>query len=168
MVDPTSAPPPWLDDWVHGQPLGPPTTWGRPGLALLFNLECAGCVSRAIPWFKRASLRARDRATTFGVHSAYGHRTLARSEVVPNLQRFAEGFARLAFPVALDVDGAWAASMGAAGTPHWIVWDAAGRVERSLYGSQANALTRLEYVLEAWGVEHDGADDGDEGEGRVD
>jgi hypothetical protein len=43
--------------------------------------------------------------------------------------------------------------MGAEGTPHWWVWDAHGRVERSVYGSQENALTRLGYVVEAWGVD---------------
>ena len=54
--------------------------------------------------------------------------------------------------MALDLDGGWARAMGAEGTPHWFVWDGAGAVERSVYGSQENALTRLAYVLEDWGV----------------
>jgi hypothetical protein len=36
------------------------------------------------------------------------------------------------------------------------VWDADGRLERSVYGSQENALTRLAYVLEGWGIEAPG------------
>ena len=152
MSDPSDAPRPWLDDWVQGPPLGPPNSWGRPGIALLFNLECAGCVSRAIPGLKRAAPGLRDHAVAFAVHTAYGRRVLEREAVVPNLERFARDFARLPFPVALDRTGAWAEDMGAEGTPHWLVWDADGTIERSVYGSQQNALTRLAYVLEAWGA----------------
>lgn len=156
MAEAHDAPRPWLEDWVHGVGVGPPNTWRRPGIALLFNLECAGCVSRAIPWLKRAASGIGDRAVVFAVHTAYGHRRLERAAVAPNLQRFAEAFARLPFAVALDLDGAWAERTGVEGTPHWIVWDEHGEVERSVYGSQENALTRLGYVLEAWGTGADG------------
>ena len=155
MTDQVRVPEPWLDDWVQGPPLGPPGAWDRPGIALLFNLECAGCVARAIPWLKRAVPGLRDRAVVFAVHTAYGHRVLDRDAVVPNLERFARDFARLPFPVALDRTGAWAEAMGAQGTPHWFVWSADGSVERSVYGSQENALTRLGYVLEGWGAAGD-------------
>jgi hypothetical protein len=144
--------PTWLEDWVHGGPVSPPASWGRPGLALTFNLECAGCVGRAVPWLKRVAPRVAGRATLLAVHTAYGHRTLPRDQVEPQLVRYATGFAQLPFPVALDLDGDWAQAMGAEGTPHWFVWDAAGALERSVYGSQENALTRLAYVLEDWGV----------------
>lgn len=143
---------PWLDDWVHGEPLPAPAAWGRPGLGVAFNLECAGCVSRALPWLKRLAPAVGDRATLFAVHTAYAHKRWERDAVVPRLVQYATRFADLPFPVALDLDGAWAEAMGAEGTPHWWVWDAAGRVERSLYGSQENALTRLGYVVEGWGV----------------
>ena len=155
MADHVHDPQPWLDDWVQGPPLGPPSSWGRPGIAILFNLECAGCISRAIPWLRRAEPGLRDHAVVFAVHTAYGHRVLGRDAVVPNLERFARDFARLPFPVALDRTGEWAEGMGAQGTPHWFVWSADGAVERSVYGSQENALTRLGYVLEAWGAAAD-------------
>ena len=148
----------WPNDWVHGAPVGDPTTWGRPGIALLFNLECAGCVSRAIPWCKRAAAAAGDEVVLFGVHTAYGHRQLERDAVAPQVERFASSFARLPFPVALDLDGRWAERLGADGTPHWFVWDADGTLERSVYGSQENALTRLTYLFEAWGVPLDEPD----------
>jgi hypothetical protein len=147
-----TAPGAWLDDWVHGSPVGPPPTWHRPGIALLFNLECAGCVGRAVPWFKRLAAAAGDGAVLFAVHSAYGHRVLPRERVAPQVAHYATAFAALPFPVALDLDGSWAEDAGAQGTPHWFVWDADGRLERSVYGSQENALTRLGYLVEAWGV----------------
>ena len=145
--------PAWPDDWVHGAPVPPPETWGRPALA--FNLECAGCVSRAVPWLKRLAAAVGDRATLLAVHTAYGHEAYPRAQVVPRLRHYADTFAALPFPVALDLDGAWAAAAGAEGTPHWWVWSADGTLERSVYGSQGNALTRLAYVVEGWGVDLD-------------
>jgi hypothetical protein len=150
---------PWLDDWIHGEALSLPRQWARPGVALLFNLECPGCVSRAMPWFKRAARRVAESDSgrgssvqLFAVHTAYGHRQLDRDAVVPQLQHYASQFAELPFPVALDLSGEWASAMGAEGTPHWFVWDASGGLERSVYGSQENALTRLAYLFEGWGV----------------
>ena len=149
----------WLDDWVYGPALPPPAGWGRPGLALLFNLACAGCVSRAVPWLKRASLAVGSCATLFAVHTAYGHQVLPRASVAPQVERFARSFARLPCEVALDLSGDFAERHGAEGTPHWLIWNERGDLERSIYGSQANALTRLGYLLEAWGVALDGSDD---------
>ena len=148
--------PAWLDDWIHGEPLAPPAAWGRPGMALAFNVACAGCVGRAVPWLKRLASVAEDRAVLFAVHTAYGHRVLPRDQVAPQVARYATGFAALPFPLALDLDGRWAGASGAQGTPHWFVWDEHGELERSVYGSQANALTRLAYVAEGWGVDLDG------------
>jgi hypothetical protein len=146
----------WLEDWLHGDPLPPPTEWGKPGLALAFNIACAGCVGRAVPWLKRLAPRVGDRAVLLSVHTAYGHRVWPREEVAPQVARYAAGFAALPFPLALDLDGGWAQAHGADGTPHWFVWDAQGRLERSVYGSQENALTRLAYVVESWGVDPPG------------
>jgi hypothetical protein len=140
--------PAWPSDWVHQGPTPPPSAWQRPGLAVVFNLECPGCVSRAIPWLKRLATSDGDRLTLLAIHSAYGHRSLAREGVVPQLVHYASSFAALPFPVALDLDGSWAEGMGAEGTPHWFVWDAAGKLVRSVYGSQENAQTRLGYLLD--------------------
>jgi hypothetical protein len=142
------APPPWPTDWVHQEPPPPPGAWHRPGIAVVFHLECPGCVSRAIPWLKRLAAGDGDRLTLLAIHTAYGHRQLERGAVVPQLVHYASNFAALPFPVALDLDGSWAAGMGAEGTPHWFVWDAEGNLVRSVYGSQENAQTRLAYLLE--------------------
>lgn len=119
---------------------------------LAFNLECPGCVSRAVPWAKRLAARAQGSVALAAVHTAYGHRVLPRDAVVPQLVRYAGSFAALPFPVALDLSGAWAEAMGAEGTPHWFAFDDAGVLVRSVLGSQGNALTRLGYLLEEWGV----------------
>ena len=158
MQRPNDTEPCWLDDWAHGPALPPPAAWGRPGLALLFNLTCAGCVSRTVPWLKRASVAVGSRATLFAVHTAYGHQTLPRTSVAPQVERFARSFALLPCAVALDASGDFAERLGAEGTPHWLIWNERGALERSIYGSQANARTRLEYILEAWGVTLDGSD----------
>jgi hypothetical protein len=146
----------WFDDWLHGEPLPPPTAWGKPGMALAFNLACAGCVGRAVPWLKRLAPRVGDRAVLLAIHTAYGHEVWPREGVAPQVTRYAAEYAALPFPLALDLDGGWAQANGAQGTPHWFVWDEQGRLERSVYGSQENAITRLGYVVEAWGVEPPG------------
>ncbi|MFO7546485.1 MAG: hypothetical protein R6W77_13420, partial [Trueperaceae bacterium] len=132
-----------------GEPVPAPTDHGgRPGVVMFFNLECSGCISRGIPFLKRLESDYRGRIWTMLVHTSYGHRDLSRDEVVPTLQHFAEGFARLPMPVALDVDASLAHDWGVDGTPHWFVFDGAGVLQRSVYGSQDNARTRLEYLVE--------------------
>jgi hypothetical protein len=138
----------WPEDFVWRGPVPPPGRWGRPGLVMLFNLECAACVSRGVPLIKRVAAERGDALQLVMVHTAYGHRQHPREALVPALERFAGAFARLEVPVALDLDGSLAAAWGAEGTPHWLIYDAVGRRLRSVYGSQENAQTRLAYALD--------------------
>lgn len=139
---------PWPSETIDGAPLAPPERWGRPGLAMFFHLECAGCVGRGVPFLKRL-WRERDGAfEALLIHTPHGRRPHPREAVLPELTRFARDYARLPFPVALDEDGAVAAAWGAEGTPHWLAFGADGGLERSVYGSQENAQTRLAYWLE--------------------
>ena len=140
----------WPDavDWVWNGPLAAPDAWDKPGLVMAFNLECAGCVSRGIPLLKRLGAEHGDALQIALLHTSYGHRDLPRDDVEPAVLRFAASFARLPFPVALDVDGSRARRWGAEGTPHWWVFDRDGSLARSFYGSQDNARTRLEYLLQ--------------------
>jgi len=139
----------WPTDFVWGEAVPAPVDPdGRPGVVMFFNLECPGCISRGIPFLKRLESDYRGRIWTMLVHTSYGHRDLSRDEVVPTLRHFAESFARLPMPVALDVDGSLARDWGVDGTPHWFVFDGAGALQRSVYGSQDNARTRLEYLVE--------------------
>ncbi|MDZ7799391.1 MAG: hypothetical protein U5K81_01185 [Trueperaceae bacterium] len=145
-MDPTDWPN--ESDWVWKGPVAPPAAWGRPGVVLAFNVSCAGCVSRAIPFMKRLHAEHGARLRLASLHTAHGHRVLPRDAVAPEVERFASSFARLPFAVALDLDGARAARWGAEGTPHWFVFDADGALVRSIFGSQDNATTRLAYLVE--------------------
>lgn len=134
-------------DFVHGAPLPPPTAWDRPGLVMVFNLECAACVSRGIPFLKRLHAEFGDRVHLLALHTSRGHRHLAREAVEPTLRRFARDFARLPFAVALDLSGDLAREWQTEGTPHWLAFAPGGERLRSVYGSQDNAQTRLQYLL---------------------
>ncbi len=139
---------PWPDDWVWGDASPAPTAATTPTLVMFFNLECPACVARGVPFLKRLQREYGAALNGVLVHTALGHRQLERDDVVPTLRRFAGDFAKLSQPVALDLTGELADSWGVEGTPHWFVFDAAGQLVRSLYGSQENAQTRLEYSLE--------------------
>lgn len=137
-------------DFVYGEPLAPPADWTRSGLVMTFNLECAGCVSRGIPFMKRLHGEFGARVNLLAVHTSHGHRPLPREDVEPTLLRFARDFARLPFPVALDVSGSLARAWQTEGTPHWLAFAPGGELLRSVYGSQENAQTRLHYLLQEW------------------
>jgi len=152
---------PTPEDFVQGDPLAPPADWTRPGLVMFFNLECPGCVSRALPFLKRLHAEFGERAHLLAVHTSRGHRLVPREEVEPTLVRFARDFARLPFPVALDLSGDLARAWETEGTPHWLAFAPGGELLRSVYGSQENAQTRLGYLLE----EQVGGGPGEEGQG---
>lgn len=145
-MEPNDWPPP--EDWIWNGPLAAPDRWGKPGIVMAFNLECAGCIARGVPFLKRLGEEHGDRFQIALLHTAYGHRDLPREDVEPTVLRFAESFARLPFPLALDVSGDRAERWGAEGTPHWFVFDRDGTLVRSVYGSQDNARTRLEYLAQ--------------------
>ena len=138
------------DDFVHGSPLTLPAGWDRPGLVMTFNLECAACVTRGIPFLKRLHAEFGDRVHLLAMHTSHGHRRLPREDVEPTLVKFARDFAKLPFPVALDLHGEFARHWHTEGTPHWLAFAPGGDLLRSVYGSQENAQTRLQYLLEEW------------------
>lgn len=138
-------------DFVYGEPLPPPAEWSRPGLLMTFNLECPGCVSRGIPFLKRLHAEYGEGVHLLAVHTSLGHRRLPREQVEPTLVKFARDFARLPFAVALDLEGDLARAWHTEGTPHWLAFAPGGALIRSIYGSQDNAQTRLDYLLGEWG-----------------
>lgn len=144
---------PWPTDWVVGGTprapwaVGPHPEPASATLVLFFNLECPGCVARAVPFVKRLGATHGAGVEARLVHTGLGHRDLEREQVVPTLVHFATDYARLEAPVALDLSGDLAREWGIEGTPHWFVFDAAGRLRRSVFGSQDNARTRIDYLL---------------------
>ena len=135
------------EDFAHGPALPRPELWDRPGLVMFFNLECPSCVSRGIPFLKRLYSEFGQRAYILAVHTSRGHRLLPREDVEPQLLKFVQQYARLPFPVALDLSGDLARAWATEGTPHTLAFAAGGELLRSVYGSQDNAQTRLEYLL---------------------
>jgi thiol-disulfide isomerase/thioredoxin len=136
------------DDFIQGPTLSRPAIWTRPGLVMFFNLECPSCISRGVPFLKRLHAEFGERAHVLAVHTSRGHRRLPREDVEPQLTRFVQRYARLPFPVALDLSGEVASHWQTEGTPHTLVFAAGGELLRSVYGSQKNAQTRLTYLLE--------------------
>lgn len=135
-------------DFVQGPAVPSPGDWTRPGLVMFFNLECPGCISRGVPFLKSLHAEFGDRAWVLAVHTSRGHRLLPREQVEPQLTRFVQQYAKLPFPVALDLSGDLARHWNTEGTPHTLVFAAGGKLLRSVYGSQDNAQTRLTYLLE--------------------
>ncbi|PTA67251.1 TlpA family protein disulfide reductase [Deinococcus arcticus] len=137
-------------DFVQGPAVPPPSGWAQPGLVMTFNLECPGCVSRGIPFLKRLHAEFGDHVQLLALHTSFGHRLLPREQVEPTLLKFTRDFAKLPFPVALDLSGDIARSWQTEGTPHWLAFAPGGELLRSVYGSQQGAQTRLQYLLEEW------------------
>lgn len=113
---------------------------------MFFNLECPGCVARAIPLFKRYSKDYGDELELALIHTAFGHKPYSRDDVIPTLKHFAKSFAKLENPIALDLTGKIAESWEILGTPHWLLFHE-GELLKSIFGSQDNARTRLGYTL---------------------
>ncbi len=138
----------WPDEFVWKDPLAAPKAWDRLGVVMFFNLECPGCIARGIPFLKRLRRDYGDRFHALAIHTAHGHKRYDRDQVLPQLVAFARDFAKLPFPVALDLDGEIAQSWGIEGTPHWLVFAPGGELLRSIFGSQDGARTRLAYLFE--------------------
>ncbi len=89
----------------------------------------------------------RDKLVMTLIHTSFGHKHYTRDEVLPTLTHFADSFAKLPFPVALDLEAELAEHYRIAGTPHWLVFQDEAII-RSLFGSQDNTQQRLEYLFE--------------------
>ena len=134
------------NDFVWKDAVAEPSSWDKPGIVMFFNLECPGCVSRGVPFLKKLARGFEDELVILMIHTLFGHKVYARDEVVPTLTHFAENFATIPFPIALDLKGDIAESWEVLGTPHWLLF-AEGELVRSIFGSQDNAQIRLEYTL---------------------
>ena len=137
----------WPTEFIWGEPVPPPAEWKKPGIVMFFNLECPGCISRGIPFLKQLYREHGDKLHYLTVHTSYGHKQYEKDDVVEKVRYFARDFAKLPFPVGLDYSGELAERLGVEGTPHWLVFAPGGELLRSIYGSQDNARTRLEYLM---------------------
>jgi hypothetical protein len=139
----TLAPEWTIDEALCGEtPPTPQAFGGRPLLLLFFNVGCAGCTGRAVPY----TLELRERYPDLQIAAI--HSSFSQSSTYPASQvRAVLDYFRVPYPVYQDAGSTTFDRYAAEGTPHWIVIDGAGRVHRSVFGSMEGAIQRLEYIL---------------------
>lgn len=117
---------------------------GAPLLLLFFNLNCPGCVGRAIPFANRMALENEGKLNVLGIHSNFEGPELLDEEIVAQMEKL---YAR--FPYYRDAGLATTFyDYQAAGTPHWILVDAKGQIVKDIFGSDPNrALLRLDFSI---------------------
>lgn len=119
---------------------------GKPLLLFFFNVGCDGCMTRGVPVAAEIA-RQYPEMTVLGVHSNFGAFNNGPEQVRAYLEE--KG---VPFPVLMDDGHATFDAYEAEGTPHWVWVDAEGVIQKSIFGSQQNALQRLEYsLMEAFG-----------------
>ncbi|WP_070138147.1 TlpA family protein disulfide reductase [Crocinitomix algicola] len=117
---------------------------GKPLLILFFNLNCPGCVGRAIPFANRVALEYKDKVNVVGIHSNFEGPELSDEEITDKMKSL---YAR--FPFYRDAGLASTFyTYQAGGTPHWILLDSDGAIVQNIFGSDPNrALLRLDLTL---------------------
>ena len=115
---------------------------GKPLLVLFFNIQCLGCVGRAIPLAYDFSQEFKG-LNVVAVHSDFGSIEVTKNEIV-NI--FTDK--NLPYPIYFDYGKTNYEKFECEGTPHWLLIDKKGHISKSFFGSQENAQTRLMYALE--------------------
>ncbi|MDO5664637.1 MAG: redoxin domain-containing protein [Bacteroidia bacterium] len=115
---------------------------GKPLLILFFNIQCLGCVGRAIP-LAFDYLQEFKSLNVVAIHTLFGKEIVTKDDII-NIFTNKE----LPFPIYFDIEKTNYEKFECEGTPHWILMDSEGNVNRSIFGSQENAQTRLIYALE--------------------
>lgn len=119
---------------------------GKPTLLLFFNLGCHGCMSRGLPLADDIA-RAYPGLNVVGIHSNFGGMPYSIEQVQSEIEK-----RELSFPVLMDDQHATYDLFEAEGTPHWILLDDGGTIQKSIFGSQPNAQQRLTYgMMELFG-----------------
>lgn len=114
---------------------------GQPTVMFFFNLGCHGCMTRGLPLANEIAKQYPEVAVV-GIHSNFESIPHAKTAVQAAIEEHG-----LVFPVVYDDGHATYSDYQAGGTPHWILLDESGEIERSIFGSQPNAVTRLSYAL---------------------
>ena len=118
-------------------------------LLMFFNIGCAGCTGRALP-FARDILQDFPDLTLLGVHIT-PHPNAA---FTPEQVRAVAEYYHLPYPLYFDETNASLRDFPIGGTPHWVLLRK-GRVRHSIYGSMPGSLQCLDLALqEAFGVVH--------------
>ncbi len=114
---------------------------GKPTLLLFFSLGCLGCLSRGVPLAQQFAINYPE-LNVIGVHSNFGNNPYSAGQVQALVDE-----RELQFPVLMDEGHVTYDSFEAEGTPHWVLLDEQGQVEKSFFGSQPNSVQRLTYAM---------------------
>lgn len=115
---------------------------GKPRLVLFFNIQCLGCVGRAIP-LAYDYLQEFENLNVVAIHTAFGKEVVTKDDII-NIFTSKE----LPYPIYFDIEKTNYEKFECEGTPHWILMDKEGNVTRSIFGSQDGSQNRLIYALE--------------------
>jgi len=116
---------------------------GKPLLVLFFYLGCPGCKGRAIPVANKLVYEEVP-IHVIGVHTRFEGKEYSKIELQQAKQEF-----YIRFPYYNDKnDNNTFKSFEAGGTAHWVLFDKAGKVVQSIFGSDPNnALLRIDLKI---------------------
>ena len=118
---------------------------GKPLLILFFSLGCPGCLGRALPYANRVVLERASQMNVIWIHTNFEGLDYTTEQFQDAKEKF---FIRFPFYKDKNYDTTFL-DYGAGGTPHWILTDADGKVNYSIFGSDPNnALLRLDLKTE--------------------
>jgi len=114
---------------------------GKPLLILFFNLGCPGCKGRALPYANRVVVENGDDINVVGIHTRFE----GPEYQFKDFKKAQEDYF-IRWPFYKDENGdSTFRKYNAGGTPHWILLNAEGKLEYSIFGSDPNnALLRLD------------------------
>ena len=115
---------------------------GKPLLALFFNIQCLGCVGRAIP-LAYDFLQEFEGLNVVAIHTTFGKADATKDDIL-NIFTTKE----LPYPIYFDIGKTNYEKFECEGTPHWLLINKDGEIDKSFFGSQEGAQTRLVYALE--------------------
>lgn len=115
--------------------------YGRFHLIYFFNIGCIACKTRAIP-FASEIHRAFPEIQISAIHTRFEGPVYSKNQIEE-----IKLVHKIPYPVYQDSGMKSYLDFKAEGTPHWVLLDKQGRVLRSIFGSQPNALQRLYYLL---------------------
>ncbi len=117
---------------------------GKPLLIVFFNLGCPGCKGRALPYANRIAYENEDNINVVGIHTRFE----GPEYRLEDFQKAKEDY-YIRFPFYKDDGQANTFNKYLArGTPHWILVNAEGNLEYSIFGSDPNnALLRLDLKI---------------------
>ncbi|MEN0048529.1 MAG: TlpA disulfide reductase family protein [Bacteroidota bacterium] len=138
--------PDWSIEPIFGdQLLNKEDFLGKPLLLLFFSLGCPGCLGRAIPYANRIVYERGEQMNVLGIHTNFEAIDFSQEQFEKAKEQF---FIRFPFYKDQNYDTTFL-DYGAGGTPHWILVDAEGKVNYSIFGSDPNnALLRLDLKIQ--------------------